>query len=96
MTPQQMMEEIDRLTRLCEAKDAVLSSEWIPVEDKLPESSGAYLVLLKHRGKYHGREIDTYFEPINLPGKMRWHIEFRGTQGLTVSHWMPLPPIPRI
>lgn len=59
--------------------------EWINVEERLPEEDVRVLVWLKedHRTTYTRIDTDRLFK-----GKwVRW--------GGSVTHWMPLPPLPK-
>lgn len=63
-------------------KTRKIRSSWIAVKDRLPDSSGDYLVLLrsaKHRVMGYTQEGETF-----IP---------RGINQ-AITHWMPLPPVP--
>lgn len=55
--------------------------EWISVKDRLPEESGNYLTFVKSK----------VFESIGFA--MFIDGEFMSS---FVTHWMPLPPLPKI
>ena len=54
-------------------------SEWISVEDRLPEDSGCYLVA----GELIELEIDNYC------------IDYGWNDSFEVTHWQPLPEPPK-
>jgi hypothetical protein len=59
-----------------------ISSGWVPVQERLPASSGNYLVVLRSAGyrvMNYSREGETF-----LPRSIN----------RAVTHWMPLPPGP--
>lgn len=62
-------------------------SEWISVEERLPEENGYYLVYTK----YGYIEVERYktWDDDDLDGGYWW--EFEGC----VTHWMPLPEAPK-
>lgn len=62
-------------------------SEWISVEERLPEEDGYYLVYTK----YGYIEVERYktWDDDDLDGGYWW--EFEGL----VTHWMPLPEAPK-
>lgn len=62
-------------------------SEWISVEERLPEENGYYLVYTK----YGYIEVERYktWDDDDLDGGYWW--EFEGL----VTHWMPLPNAPK-
>lgn len=62
-------------------KDAL---KWITVTERLPEESGEYLV---YCGEYDGICV-LYYEILKTKGKWR-------TQWKQVTHWMPLPKLPK-
>jgi len=63
-------------------------SEWISVEDRLPEKRGSYLV---YSPAYYGMTIMEYY--LDMDGYARWWFDDSSpTSGNT--HWMPLPDPP--
>lgn len=63
-------------------KTRKLFNSWIAVQDRLPTSSGDYLVLLRstgHRVMSYSQDGGTF-----IPRSINQ----------AVTHWMPLPPIP--
>lgn len=59
-----------------------ICNSWIAVQDRLPASSGDYLVLLRsarHRVMSYTQGGETF-----IPRSINQ----------TVTHWMPLPPVP--
>ena len=84
------MDEVKRLLRPTEPK-------WISVDDRLPEKGILCAVRLysKTWKRIVGAGITKRFQPSNLPdGNLRWDSEFGSTQGIKVTHWMPLPNAP--
>ena len=78
--------------RLLDVRDACKQSEWISVEERLPEKSGYYLICQKS---------SLWCEEIIQTA--RWNISsqrFRGAQAGcfmdNVTHWMPLPEAPKM
>ena len=84
---------------------AVAFQEWISVDDRLPEKDGAYLTVINCFG-YHsyidvhsfakdGESVDEY----NLAGeKDVWYFydsEYGYVPSDSVTHWMPLPALPK-
>lgn len=57
--------------------------QWIPVEERLPDECGHYLVFVK-AGKY---EQVTWYEIAYYDGKEKFYT--------SVTHWMPLPEPPK-
>ena len=68
--------------------------EWISVKERLPEEEMGCLVAYAWNGKYHARDVTTYFKASNT-GKLHWAIEFGSGQSIKVTHWMPLPDPPK-
>lgn len=64
--------------------NGVTIQQWIPVTERLPESSGEYLV---YCGEYDGICI-LHYEVLKTKGKFK-------TKWKTVTHWMPLPDSPK-
>ena len=66
-------------------------SEWISVEDKLPEDLETVLALCKDGGMFVGR----YARYISC-GKWEIWTAMKSTRTVSrrVTHWMPLPPPP--
>lgn len=60
------------------------TDDWIPVGERLPEESGAYIVFLDGevtRGEFRARTKG-------------WAESWHSSQTRNVTHWMPLPPPP--
>ena len=66
------------------AKKALDATEWISVNDRLPEL-GEDVLVCNHWG-----EVSTDMVWINPAGKMEFYFD-----GTNVTHWMPLPPAPK-
>lgn len=77
---------------------------WIPVEERLPEEGGLYLVVVKY--KYDHEEDFNY--DVDAAIFCPWHPDAyidnqwntfndwdEGQQYLHVTHWMPLPELPK-
>ena len=101
--------ERDRLHRLAAYEDTGLAPEevrqmrWIPVEERLPEEEGAYIVCVDGEVKwdayrmfegverwlcYDGRLNALYIDPYSSKPK-------REPPYPRVTHWMPLPKLPK-
>ena len=83
----------------------VTVQEWISVDDRLPEEDGDYLVTKKYFG---GRQIidvcafakdgETVSKYDLAEGKNIWYFydnEYGYISTITVTHWMPLPALPK-
>lgn len=57
--------------------------EWISVKDHLPNNGGHYLVVADWMGVIEKAEFD---------GKSNWYIH---NHMFDVTHWMPLPELPK-
>lgn len=79
--------------------DYVPQKQWISVKDRLPEESAIYLVVVKEKyvfesqWNYHvdaasnyGDYIDDYWDTF---------IDWDEGQEVHVTHWMPLPKLPK-
>lgn len=67
---------------------------WIPVEERLPERDGP---VLASYGFSEGGEISDmrFFRVMDYYAvDPKPHFQNEGYCGLTVTHWMPLPPVP--
>ena len=62
-------------------------SEWIRVEDRLPESDDSVLVFIQNS---HDEEIE--IASYNPNRRRAWDIDWLNA---TVTHWMPLPKPPK-
>ena len=69
--------------------NGVTVQEWVPVTEKLPEDSGYYLVV--HRNKYNG-SISIAFEMYIKCKIGEW---WENDYAYDVTHWMPLPEMPK-
>ena len=72
-------------------------SEWINIEDRLPEK-GVYVLFTDGIGMIvgyvdgyfeHGKRNFEYIKTYGIRG-YEWDIELGGP----ITHWMPLPPMP--
>ena len=82
----------------------VTVQEWISVDDRLPEGSGCYLVV--YRDKYNGSisiAFDMYVKcnigewwesefACDITKQFRWAAKLQEQE---VTHWMPLPEMPK-
>jgi hypothetical protein len=66
-------------------------TEWISVEDKLPEDTKLKVIKYGKNGVHVGIGLSFYYSPENLPNKYVWAFEFGNTQGAKVTHWFSLP-----
>lgn len=72
-------------------------SEWISVEDQLPDDTNLKVIRYSLKGKHMGISLSHYWHPSNMQdGYLMWDFEFGNTQGTKVTHWMPLPPPPKM
>jgi len=64
-------------------------SEWISVKDRLPDSSGYYLIACDspYRGKQDGVNISYYQHKA---------CNWKAVYNPCVTHWMPLPKSPEL
>ena len=97
-------EVIDRLAAYEDtglAPEEVQAMRWIPVEERLPEKSGEYLIFTDEKEIY-AMEFD---EDVGDKGEFgRWKQQYSnggwaGSDWATaedITHWMPLPPSPQI
>lgn len=85
---------LDRL-RAIPAADVVERPRWIPVTERLPKDEKDVLACygFRHDGKMGGMRFIQplcYFRFNKEP-----HWQFEGTNGMEVTHWMPLPEQPK-
>ena len=91
--------ELTETTKMC---DAVLEqaealynagyrkqSEWISVEDRLPEKTGQYLT-------WHGSYYGIHYYSVEKQGWNILYCENREYEIKSVTHWMPLPERPKM
>ena len=75
-------------------------SEWISVENKLPQERGHYLVMLKTDGNI-GFEVHEHLIRIMYFGSEGWRLPRHYPEWIhealkqEVTHWMPLPEPPK-
>lgn len=91
---EQLQAENDRL------KEEVQQMQWSPVEERLPEKSGEYLVLSEESDIF-GMDFD---EDVGENGEFGWWHPYFSKYGYVnsdwqkaenVTHWMPLPKAPK-
>ena len=81
----------DMFTAWCAAKSRAAQSEWISVEDRLPEIGTRVLLC----GRYEGKGIIAYCAIGYFDGKTyreHWGADINATAAIT--HWQPLPEPP--
>lgn len=81
--------------------------EWISVKDKLPDKNGVYLCCCKvsysdkpyiniYAFAKNLRKVDKYdFEGMNRAGWYDYDSEWGYCEQTSVTHWMPLPKLPK-
>lgn len=88
-------EYVDRCKRYADEIMELRERErWIPVEERLPERDGP---VLASYGFSEGGEISDmrFFRVMDYYAvDPKPHFQNEGYCGLTVTHWMPLPPVP--
>ena len=67
----------------------VTVQEWISVEDKLPEVGG-YVVCIAKRNPFSG-----FMPMVARIGKHGWVDPMTEQYISEVTHWMPMPPLPK-
>jgi len=74
----------------CRKRNGYKFGEWIPVSERLPETFGEYLVVVKRNtGEIYSDYAD--FDPFTK----RWTTGLFFDIGSKVTHWMPLPEPPQ-
>lgn len=74
---------------------------WISVKDRLPEKDGDYLTRLRHGGmKVMGftqnlRKVDDYYFRKKKPGWYEYDSERGFCERNDITHYMPLPELPK-
>ena len=97
--------ELEHIENLCRLRKEILEiirnthnkqSEWISVDERLPEVGGTYLIALKEKyewekeWRYHVDAASFTFE---------WDCIFHDWdegQDIHITHWMPLPEAPKM
>ena len=79
--------------------------QWISVNDRLPEEDKDYLVITNDFGKYSSVKIRSFakdgetIDEYDLAGKKYvwyfWSNEYGYVSTNSVTHWMPLPELPK-
>ena len=79
--------------------------EWISVKDRLPEKDGGYLVVINYFGNHQSINVRSFAkagETVNeydLAGEKnvwyRYDSEYGYVSTDSVTHWMPLPEMPK-
>ena len=65
-------------------------SEWISVEDRLPDEIGQYFAY----ATYDGMSVMEWRTP-ELNDDLQWWDGYGNPTSTTVTHWMPLPGPPK-
>ena len=68
---------------------AALGDGWIPVGERLPEDFDAVVIFAKECDGYAYRGLAIYDAQYG-----KWIVNGGSGHGLTVSHWLELPPLP--
>ena len=71
-------------------KSVAASGDWIPVTERLPLEGVEVLALCYHHESWQPQVC--YLSP---QFKGRWITSIAGQWMMTVSHWMPLPALPK-
>ena len=94
----------------CELAEYLISNgvtiqKWTSVKDRLPEKDGNYLVVINYFGKYQNINVRSFAkagETVNeydLAGEKnvwyRYDSEYGYVSTSSVTHWMPLPELPK-
>lgn len=66
-------------------------SEWISVDERLPESGSR--VLIAFHPQLNKRVNDAWYNPLDYP-EHPWRDGLGSGDGPSVSHWMPMPAPP--
>lgn len=85
--------------------NGVTVQEWISVKDRLPQKDGYYLVTINYFGNYQGIDV-RYFakdgetvDEYDLAGQKDVWCSYDNEWGYvstdSVTHWMPLPELPK-
>ncbi len=76
---------------------------WIPVSERLPEVVDSYIVVVKYKYDYekeysYDTDVATYnpYEPAYIDDCWNTYVDWdEGQQYIHVTHWMPLPDVPK-
>ena len=70
--------------------------EWISVKDKLPDEEGDYLVIMEMNAMRFDkvRHFRVYSIDHFYPDTIEWY-DNNDEITFDVTHWMPLPPMPK-
>ena len=88
-----------------EKENGVTVQEWISVEDRLPEKDGSYLVVSNYFGNHQRINVRSFAKAgetvseYDLAGEKnvwyRYDIECGYLSINSITHWMPLPQLPK-
>lgn len=86
--------------KMCELqlyRDGVIkNSEWISVDERLPEEDGVYITFTNAKGKSEGVVAQSLVtKTIRGNTIRRWEWQTRISPWV-VTHWMPLPKAPKM
>ena len=89
-TPEAAKLAAETFAREWVAKQAsALGDGWIPVGERLPEDFDAVVIFAKECDGYTYRGLAIYDAQYG-----KWIVNGGSGHGLTVSHWLELPPLP--
>lgn len=91
--------EVDKevLAKMISAAIPSKPSEWISVEDELPEICATYLVVVKCKCAWE-TEWEIHVDVAFLTEDEKWETFNDWNEGneVVISHWMPLPKAPKM
>lgn len=72
--------------------EMAVEDRWVPVTERLPDKMGQYVCryIFGKNTDYPFFQVLWYFANLENP-----HFQHEGSMGLTVTHWMPLPEMPK-
>ena len=81
----------DFARRLIDHAKPVTEKRWIPVEERLPDRFGVFVVAISEPGRMRVGKDCADFDPF----AKTWLPSMCWDRGYKVSHWMPLPEPPK-
>ena len=81
--------------------NGVTVQEWISVDDRLPEESGLYITFgctaVPVRWLHNfDKDIGKFGAWWNYEPNGKEHLRYRFIEAENITHWMPLPPPPKV